>query len=140
METRIAGRVPGVPEGRSSYGEYDAYYDLAAAIVHQAVKDYTKLVRKMWEPDLSVAQKRRIVLEKIRLEDFFHSAWYECLTDINPDRLIEQCSILAKNQAKKAIEAKNKRLIKQMLKEQGELQKHQDPQNQKVQNENEGEE
>lgn len=118
MEHMIAGKTPWASDGGNSYGEYDAYYDLAAAIVHQAVKDYTRLIRKQWNPKLSVLQKRNLVLEKIKLEDFFHSDWYEFLTDIDPDRLMAQCRILAKDQEKKAIESKNKRMIKKMLEEQ----------------------
>ena len=118
MEHVIAGKTPWASDGGSRHGEYDAYYDLAAAIVHQAVKDYTRLIRKQWNPKLSVLQKRNLVLEKIKLEDFFHSDWYEFLTDIDPDRLMAQCRILAKEQEKKAIASKNKRIIKKMLKEQ----------------------
>lgn len=139
MESMIAGKVPWASDGDAGHGADDAYYELAAAIVHQAVKDYTKLIRKMWNPKLSVLQKRNLVLEKIKLEDFFHSSWYESLTDINPDRLMAQCRILAKEQEKKAIESKNKRVIKKMLEEQ-KKQNQPEKQNEEKQNENEGEE
>ena len=127
METMIAGKVPWASDGDAGHGADDAYYELAAAIVHQAVKDYTRLIRKAWNPKLTVLQKRNLVLEKIKLEDFFHSSWYESLTDIDPDRLMAQCRILAKEQEKRAIASKNKRIIKKLLEEQ------------KEQNQNEGE-
>ena len=56
-------------------------------------------------------------MEKAELEDFFHSAWYEILTDIDPDRLIYQCRITAREKEKAAIERANRKKIKELLRE-----------------------
>ena len=61
----------------------DCYQDLANAIVQQAAKDYVSAMRKL--PDSEKAKK-----DLRELEAFFHSDWYELLTDVNPDYLIRQ--------------------------------------------------
>ena len=50
-----------------------------------------------------------MAMEKAELEDFFHSGWYETLTDIDTDRLIYQCRITAREKEKAAIVAESKR-------------------------------
>ena len=61
------------------------YENLANAIILQAVKDY-----KWARHRLDVNPKNRDAMhEKERLERFFHSPWYETLTDLDADRLIE---------------------------------------------------
>ena len=54
-------------------------------------------------------------MEKAELEDFFHSGWYETLTDIDPDRLIYQCRITAREKEKAAIERANRKRVKELL-------------------------
>lgn len=61
------------------------YENLANAIILQAVKDYKWALHQ-----LDVNPKNRDAMhEKERLERFFHSPWYEALTDLDADRLIE---------------------------------------------------
>ncbi len=90
--------------------------DLAVAIVLLAVKDYIKAIRRMWNPKVSKAKKRETVLEKMELEDFFHSEWYDFLCDIDPDKVIHNCYLRAEEQEKEAIKKQNKRKMKQLLK------------------------
>ena len=91
--------------------------DLAVAIVKAAVDDYVKTLRNLWNRNLDINRKRKLIIEKTMLEEFFHSSWYEMLTDIDPDFLIYQCKILAKEKEKKAIERKNMKRIKQKIKQ-----------------------
>lgn len=93
---------------------------LAIAIVEQAAKDYVKVIRKLWDKKLTVIQKRKLMLEKADLEGFFYSEWYGWLTDINPDRLISQCRVVAREKEKQAIERRNRAEIKKLLKEKAE--------------------
>jgi len=93
------------------------YDELAMAIIKQAVKDYVKVIRMLWDKKLTVVQKRNLMLEKADLEGFFHSDWYEWLTDINPDKLMAQCRVIAKEKEKQAIEKRNKAAIKKLLEE-----------------------
>ena len=93
------------------------YDDLATAIVLQAVKDYIKAIRRMWDPKVSKAKKRETILEKLELEEFFHSGWYDILCDLDPDKVIYNCHLRAEEQEKEAIRKQNKRKIKQLLNE-----------------------
>lgn len=97
------------------YSMYSPYLDLAAAIVKTAAEDYIKLLRKLWSRKLDIRQKRKLIVEKTELEEFFHSGWYETLTDIDPDRLMYQCKMLAKEKEKEAIERSNKKRVKEQL-------------------------
>ena len=91
--------------------------DLAAAIVKAAVDDYVKTLRNLWSRNLDISRKRKLIIEKTELEEFFHSSWYEMLTDIDPDFLVYQCKILAKEKEKKAIERENMKRIKQKIRQ-----------------------
>ena len=61
MERVISGRRPW--DSEETIRDSSAYEDLAASIVLQAVKDYIKDIRKMWNPKLSLRTKRRAILE-----------------------------------------------------------------------------
>ena len=113
--------IHGTMIGRDSGGHnmYSPYLDLAAAIVKTAAEDYIKLLRKLWSRKLDIRQKRKLIVEKAELEEFFHSGWYEMLTDIDPDRLMYQCKMLAKEKEKEAIERRNEKRVKQALKDTG---------------------
>ena len=61
------------------------YQNLDNAIILQAVKDYNRVLHR-----LDANPKNRDAMhEKERLERFFHSPWYETLTALDADRLIE---------------------------------------------------
>lgn len=61
------------------------YENLANAIILQAVKDYKRVLHRLG----ANPRNRDVMHEKERLERFFHSPWYEALTDLDADRLIE---------------------------------------------------
>lgn len=57
----------------------DCYENLANAIILQAVKDYKKALHRLdGNP-----RNRDALHDKVRLERFFHSAWYGILTDLD---------------------------------------------------------
>ena len=63
----------------------DPYMNLANAIVLQAVSDYRRAQKQLmrnckYEPALST---------KKECERFFHSTWFEFLTSLDPDYLLE---------------------------------------------------
>ena len=62
------------------------YEALANAIIEQAVCDYRSALRSLKKhPDSRAAMK-----EAMELEEFFHSTWYEVLTQVDPDYLIDR--------------------------------------------------
>ena len=113
----IHGTMAGYDGG--GYNADSPYLDLAAAIVKTAADDYIKLLRKLWSKKPDLHQKRKLIVKKAELEEFFHSSWYEMLTDIDPDRLMYQCKLCAKEREKQAIERRNKKRVKQVLRKTG---------------------
>ena len=89
MEQMISAMIPWRDNGAALE---DSYTDLASAVVAQAAKDYVKTLRKLWKKGTTVRAKRKQILEKLELERFFHSAWYEMLMDLDPDSLLAKCS------------------------------------------------
>ncbi|MGF0019324.1 hypothetical protein [Sporofaciens sp. SGI.106] len=100
------------------------YRDLATAIVQLAVKDYKKTLRAIWRNPKSEAERRKLIKEKIELEEFFHSGEYRMYCNIDPDKLIKNCYLTAIEDEKKAISRRNKRKIKNQLKDYKEEQAH----------------
>lgn len=66
--------------------DFDPYVNLANAIIEGAAKDYRKVLKALarW-PKNQVAQA-----EKTSLENFFHSQWFELLSDLDGDVLMKQ--------------------------------------------------
>ncbi|MGI6497538.1 MAG: hypothetical protein ACOX0U_01620 [Oscillospiraceae bacterium] len=62
----------------------DNYYNLANAIVLQAVKDYRKALRTLSR----YPNNRSALYERRRIEQFFRSGWFGVLTSIDPEMLI----------------------------------------------------
>ena len=104
--------------GRSAAGDEDAYRGLASAVVMQAVKDYTAIIQRMWRPDINLSAKRELLREKLELELFFHSDWYEMLTDVVPESLMHRCRELALEKEKDRIRQQNKKKIQRLKKAQ----------------------
>lgn len=67
------------------YGS-DPYQNLANAIVAQAAQDYLSALKKLKKNP----RNRMAMDEAMQLEKFFHSGWYEILTDIDPDYMIRK--------------------------------------------------
>ena len=64
----------------------DNYQNLANAIVLSAVEDYRKALRKLgWFPD-----DRFAMAEKRSIERFFRSGYFNILTNLDPEMLIEK--------------------------------------------------
>ena len=64
----------------------DPYQNLANAIVLQAARDYRSAMQRLRKNP----HNREAKEEKESLLRFFHSRWYSCLTDVNPEYLIEK--------------------------------------------------
>ena len=84
----------------------ECYENLANAIILQAVKDYkTVLFRLEDHPNNRDAQ-----FEKKRLEGFFHSNWYNTLTDL------DACTLISGVQARVKVEAVERRKAEREMK------------------------
>jgi hypothetical protein len=68
-----------------NYGS-DPYQNLANAIVAQAAQDYLSALKRLKKNP----RNRTAMDEAMQLEKFFHSGWYEILTDVDPDYLIRK--------------------------------------------------
>lgn len=64
----------------------DPYQNLANAIVAQAAQDYLSALKRLKKN----SRNRTAMDEAMQLEKFFHSGWYEILTDVDPDYLIRK--------------------------------------------------
>ncbi len=62
------------------------YQMLANVIVEQAVKEYRDALRRLKKNPNSNAA----MVEAMEIEEFFHSPWYEVLTQVDPDYLIDR--------------------------------------------------
>ena len=62
------------------------YQNLANAIVLQAARDYRSALQRLRKNP----HNREAKEEKESLLRFFHSRWFTCLTDVNPEYLIER--------------------------------------------------
>lgn len=67
------------------YGS-DPYQNLANAIVAQAAQDYLSALKRLKKNP----RNRTAMDEALQMEKFFHSGWYEILTDVDPDYLIRK--------------------------------------------------
>ena len=122
MENMPCMKAPWDDGGGPDYSS--SYQDLATAIVLLAVKDYKKTLRAIWKNPKTASKRRRLMEKKAELEDFFYSSDYEIYCNIDPDKLIDNCRLTAIEDEKKAISRRNKRKIKEQLKENKEEQSH----------------
>lgn len=67
------------------YGS-DPYQNLANAIVAQAAEEYLSALKRLKKNP----RNRTAMDDAMQLEKFFHSGWYEILTDVDPDYLIRK--------------------------------------------------
>ena len=100
------------------------YQKLATAIVWLAVKDYKKTLRAIWRNPKSESERQKLIEEKTELEEFFHSSDYRMYCNIDPDKLMKNCYLTAIEDEKKAISRRNKRKIREQLKNNKEEQPH----------------
>ena len=111
-------------DDRSGQDYSSPYQDLATAIVLLAVRDYKKTLRAIWKNPKSEFIRRKLIAQKTELEKFFYSGDYQMYCDIDPDKLIKNCRITAIDDEKKAISRRNKRNIKNQMKNHKEEQAH----------------
>lgn len=99
--------------GQSSCGMEECYERLMAAIIKQAVKDYEAVLIALFRNPTG-HRKIHLQLEKADLEAFFHSQWYEFLTDIDGDRILEAARRQAVEKEKAAIRRRMEKKLKKM--------------------------
>ena len=93
----------------------EEYTELAAGIVIRAVKDYVKIIQKPWCKKLTLAEKRKLVAAKLEIEEFFYSQWFEFLSDLDPDKILQNCRRKAIEDEKEKIKKQNAKKLKRKL-------------------------
>lgn len=71
----------------------DPYENLAIAIIKSAARDYMAALRKLKKNPRNKAAMQ----DAMELERFFHSQWYQCLTSVDGDYLIDRLREEVKN-------------------------------------------
>ena len=64
----------------------DPYERLANAIILQATSDYRRDLKKLKKKP----QNRDVLNDVMQIEKFFHSSWYQVLTTVDGEFLIEK--------------------------------------------------
>lgn len=64
----------------------DPYERLANAIILQAASDYRRNLKKLKKNP----QNRDVMNEVLQIEKFFHSSWYQVLTTVDGEFLIQK--------------------------------------------------
>ena len=111
----IYGSLPWKEDSDS--GLDSSYQELAAAIIMQAVKDEISAIRALWNPKLSIEEKRKKLIEKMEIEDFFRSQWYEAICEIEPEKIIHRCRVCAEEEERERIREQSKRKSNSLKKE-----------------------
>ena len=88
-----------------------SYGMFAAEIVYKATEEYTLILRKLWSGKYKGAELENLVISKWEAECFFGSHLYWQLTNLSPERIMDQCERNAARDAREAIVRKNRRLI-----------------------------
>ena len=70
----------------SKYSAEDPYERLANAIILQATSDYRRDLKKMKKNP----QNRDVMNEALQIEKFFRSPWYQVLTIVDGEFLIQK--------------------------------------------------
>ena len=98
-----------------SGGLDDGYQELVIAIIKQAEKDYEGVLLRLFSRPTGT-KRMGLLKEKAELEDIFHSQWYQTLTEVDGDKLIELARLNAVEKAKVSIRRKQKKKLKEMEK------------------------
>ena len=98
-----------------SGGLADGYQELVIAIIKQAEKDYEGVLLRLFSRPTGT-KRMGLLKEKAKLEDFFHSQWYQLLTEVDGDKLIELARLNAVEKAKDSSRRKQKKKLKDMEK------------------------
>lgn len=62
------------------------FENLTIAIIAQVAKDYRKVLRKLENDPFNVY----LLIEKVEIEKFFRSQWYECLTNVDGSMILRR--------------------------------------------------
>ena len=104
MTDTIAGPAKRTTGGCRSTddGLDENYAALAAAIIERAIRDYDVVLERLYvvrDPHERIRQYKI----KVDVEMFFHSDWYETLTDLDPNYLLKRTREIATRRIKQKI-------------------------------------
>lgn len=87
-----------------------AYQNLGAGMIYAATEDYITVLRMLWSNNYSEKVQYQLIVTKWELETMIGSKWYWQFTNINPNRIIDQCWSTAEKQAMEKIKRLNRRI------------------------------
>ena len=87
-----------------------AYENPGAGIVYTAAEEYIETLRLLWYESNGEYEFPRLIVRKWQLETYMGSQPYWLYTDINPNRLLDQCRKTAKERTMAKIERMNRRI------------------------------
>ena len=64
----------------------------------------------LWSGDYQGKAQHRLIVAKWEMETLIGSKWYWALTNIDPNRVLDQCWMIAEEQAKEKIKRLNRRI------------------------------
>ncbi len=99
--------------GVRSAGLEGGYAQLVAAIIKQAVLDYDEVLQALFARP-SGFRRVELETEKADLENFFHSAWYDSLTELDGEKLMQMTKSRAVERAKNKIRKEHEKKLKSM--------------------------
>ena len=96
-------------------GLTENYANLAAAIVGQACKDYEDIIVGLY---FQKDQEKRLKLLQMKSETelFFQSSWYETLTEIDGNRLLQRIREIARQTIREKIRKQHQKVLEDMKK------------------------
>ena len=72
-----------------------AYHRLTLAIIEQACLDYADVAERMYfHDDLTLLKRQKVTLNEIK--QFFHSEWFEMMSDLDGDELLRGAQAMAR--------------------------------------------
>ena len=95
----------------------DGVLRLRDAIIMFAAKDYRNVHRQLIQA-YPGGKNNKLLLRKTELEAFFHSEWYQGLTDIDGDRLMKDIQKYVLIEAREQAEARLRRANERALEKQ----------------------
>ena len=94
---RIAGGSCNTDDGLG-----ENYAALAVAIIERAIKDYDIVLEQLYV-EHDPGRRIQLFTMKVDVETFFHSGWYETLTELDPNYLLKRTREIAKRSIKQKI-------------------------------------
>ena len=104
MTDTMAGSAQRITGG--SYNTDDGlgenYAALAVAIIEKAIRDYDVVLEQLYV-EHDPGRRIQLFTLKVDVETFFHTAWFEVLTDLDPNYLLKRTREIATRSIKQKI-------------------------------------